>query len=208
MFMDIEERIEKRLNEVRKNKLINLLNDKSNYFIDFLVDIIGDKSYKIVFKRNPVSVFGYFSKFDELKSDIDDNLKSINDYTFSMSTVDDLDDEMYEFVPYTIERMIDEIINPATFVDITYVRKGADELNYRNSIINAMLDEKTKEIEIFITYPGNRYHDPDAHYYKAFKTNDGWKAEYDGFITDVVAWAVAKEVMDFNNKVWMKGTYI
>ena len=189
--------------EVKKAELINSLNDKSNYLVYFSA-YTGDEYYEITFKRVPVSVMGYFSKFIMPKFDILqklDNSQSMIDYTFSMPKGNNAND-MLGIVPYTIERMVDEIINPATFVNILDVRKGVDELNYRKSIINAMLDDKTKEIEILVTYPPNGFYD-EAHYYKAFKTNDGWKAEYHGYTTDVIVWAIAKEIMDFNNSVWM-----
>ena len=48
---------------------------------------------------------------------------------------------MLMIMPYNIERVVNEIINPANFVNILDARKGIDAINYRKSIINAMLDD-------------------------------------------------------------------
>ena len=175
--MDTKEMVEK-----RKIELIDLLNDQSIFVVQFTADT-DDKYYEVEFRRIELNIPSSFSSYMASKCDR-------NNYIIHIKN----DNDNFVITQFTIDMLIDSIINPSNFVDIKFIRKGEDELSYRKSVINAIANNKNKEVEIqiksYVTF-------------KVFKFNGCWKADYQGLIIDVLPWAIAQEIMNFYNDIWL-----
>ena len=169
--------------EEKKNELINLLNDRSIFSIQFTAET-NENYYEIQFRRNSYSIDALFGVY----------VIAVDQYhQFDYNIIVKFGDNKFTI---TDDTLIDAIIKPAKFIDIKYIRKGDEELSYRKSIINSMLDNKNKEIEIYINHNGDSI--------KVFKINDNcWKAQWQNKIINVLPWVVAQDIMNFFNDVRM-----